>query len=86
LDNKSVDQYLKLPYTIEITRDDDIDNPGWAARVVELNGCITQADTFEKLGSMIEEAMRLWIEVAMEDGLPIPEPRQIETYSDKFVV
>ena len=86
MDNKSVDQYLKLPYTIEITRDDDIDNPGWAACVVELNGCITQADTFEELGSMIEEAMRLWIEVAMEDGLPIPEPRQIETYSGKFVV
>jgi len=53
---------------------------------VELNGCITQADTFEELGEMIEDAIRVWIEVSLEDDLPIPEPRPIEEYSGKFVV
>ena len=67
MNTRSVEEYLKLPYTIEIIREEDEENPGWVARVVELNGCITQADTFEELGEMIEDAMRVWIEVAQED-------------------
>jgi antitoxin HicB len=35
---------------------------------------------------MIQEAMSLWLEVALEEGLPIPEPRPDEAYSGKFVV
>lgn len=83
---KKVEDYLKLPYHIEIIYDDDEENPGWAARVRELPGCITQGDTFEELGEMIEDAMRGWISVALEDGIPIPEPAPDEEYSGKFVV
>ncbi|MFC2053172.1 type II toxin-antitoxin system HicB family antitoxin [Chloroflexota bacterium] len=86
MNTRSVEEYIKLPYTIEIIREEDEENPGWVARVVELNGCITQADTFEELGEMIEDAMRVWIEVAQDDNLPIPEPRPEEDYSGKFVV
>jgi len=82
---RTVDDYLKLPYTIEVFRDDE-DNPGWVARVVELPGCLTQGDTFEELGEMIEDAMRGWIEVALEDGIAVPEPRPDGDYSGKFVV
>jgi hypothetical protein len=35
---------------------------------------------------MIQDAMRGWIEVSLEDGDPIPEPRLLEDYSGKFVV
>jgi hypothetical protein len=35
---------------------------------------------------MIQDAMRAWIEVSLEDGDPIPEPRPLEDYSGKFVV
>jgi antitoxin HicB len=83
---RNVEDYMRLPYTIEVVRDDDEENPGWVARVVELPGCITQGDTFEELGEMVEDAMRGWIEVALEDGIPIPEPRPVEEYSGKFVV
>ena len=82
----SYEDYLNLPYTIEVFRDDDEDNPGWVARVVELPGCITQGDTFEELGEMIEDAMRSWIGVALGEGIEIPEPRPVESYSGKFVV
>ena len=71
----NIEKYLSLPYTIEVLRDEDENNPGWFARVVELPGCMTQGDTFEELGEMIEDAMRAWIETALEDGQPIPEPR-----------
>jgi len=30
--------------------------------------------------------MRAWIEVALEEGIPVPEPRREEEYSGKFVV
>ncbi len=35
---------------------------------------------------MIREAMRGWISVALEDGIPVPEPKPDEDYSGKFVV
>jgi antitoxin HicB len=83
---RSVEEYMRLPYTIEVVREEGEDYSGWFARVVELPGCMTQADTFEELGLMIEDAMRAWLESALEDGQLIPEPRPIETYSGKFVV
>lgn len=84
--DKTVEDYLKSPYHIEIIRDEDEENPGWVARVVELSGCITQGDSFEELGEMIEDAMRGWIGVALEEGMPIPGPAPDEDYSGKFVV
>lgn len=84
--SRTVEEYLQLPYTTEITRDNNPENPGWVAQVVELPGCFTQADTFEELEGMIEDAMRSWITTALEDGQPIPEPREDERYSGKFIV
>ena len=83
---KTLEYYLDLPYKTEIIKDNDPDNPGWVARVVDLPGCLTQADTFPELEEMIADAKRLWIETALEDGIEIPEPRPEEEYSGKFVV
>ncbi len=82
----SVEDYLKLPYTIEVIRDESDGYTGWFAKVEELPGCMTQADTFDELGEMIEDAKRAWIESALEDGVEIPLPRKAEDYSGKFVV
>lgn len=83
---KSMDDYLSLPYTIEVIRDAGEEYSGWFARIVELPGCMTQADTFEELGEMIADAMRSWIQSALEDGQEIPAPRSLESYSGKFIV
>ena len=85
MSHKTIDDYLALPYTIELIRETTREESGWVARVIELPGCITQADTFEELGEMIEDAMRGWLEVSLEDGDPIPEPRYLDEYSGKFV-
>ena len=45
------------------------------AKVVELEGCITQADTWEELKEMIEDAKRNWLEVSIEEGIEIPIPK-----------
>jgi antitoxin HicB len=84
--NKTLDDYLHLPYTIEVTRDAGESYSGLFARVVELPGCMTQADTFDELEEMIEDAMRGWIEAALESGQDIPEPHPEEKYSGKFIV
>ena len=78
-------EYLELPYTIEVRFDSGDGESGWVASVVELPGCITQGDTFEELGEMIREAMLAWIEVELEDGAAIPEPRAVDDFSGKFV-
>lgn len=70
--SKTLDYYLALPYTIEIIPDRE--EGGYVARIKELRGCITQADTWEELLVMIEEAKEGWLEVALEYGHPIPEP------------
>jgi antitoxin HicB len=69
---KPLEYYLALPYTIEIIP--DMDEGGYVARVKELRGCITQAETWDELHEMIEEAKEGWLEVALEYGHPIPEP------------
>jgi antitoxin HicB len=79
---KTVEYYMNLPYTIELIKDPE----GWFVRVKELEGCMSQGDTAEEAIEMIQEAMELWLEVSLEDGLPIPEPRPDEDYSGKFVV
>ena len=80
---KTIEEYINLPYTIELQRDPDV---GWFVRVRELPGCMSQGDTAEEALTMIQDAMRAWIEIAIEDGAPIPEPRAEEDYSGKFVV
>jgi antitoxin HicB len=81
--NKTVDDYMSLPYIIELQPDP---KEGWFVRVKELPGCMSQGDTAEEAVQMIQDAMRGWLEVALEAGNPIPEPRPEEDYSGKFVV
>ena len=81
-----VEDYLELPYTIEVMKDEGENYSGWFARVVELPGCMTQADTFVELSDMVREAMAAWIETALEDGETIPLPRSVEDYSGRFVI
>jgi antitoxin HicB len=83
---RTVEAYLKLPYTIEVVRDESTDYTGWFARVLELPGCMTQADTFDEVDEMIQAAMRAWIETALEKKMAVPVPRNHEHYSGKFVV
>ncbi len=71
--NRTLEYYLNLPYTIEM-----IPEPGgeWFVQVKELPGCMSEGDTPEEAVEMIRDAMRGWIEVSLEDGDPIPEPRR----------
>ena len=76
-----------MPYTIEFVHDtSDAEHPVWFAAVRELRGCMTEADEFDEAGRQIRDAMRLWIEDALEAGETVPEPRSEEEFSGKFSV
>lgn len=68
---KSLDYYLSLPYTIELTPDK---NGVWFASIPLLKGCMTQGDSREDALLMLDEAKELWLETALAEGMSIPEP------------
>ena len=70
-----LNDYLKLPYTITLRADDD---GGWVARIQELPGCTADGDTQAEALAELEQAKREWIQAALEDEVPIPQPESDE--------
>jgi antitoxin HicB len=63
---------MAQPYTFTLIPDPD--EPGYAIKVNELPGCISQGATAEEAMMRIREAMEVWIESRLEEGRPVPEP------------
>jgi antitoxin HicB len=74
--NKTLEYYLSLPYTIELTPDED---GYWFAEIPLLPGCMTQGHSRVEALDMIDEAKILWLETALEEGITIPEPAKIKS-------
>ena len=72
---KTLDEYLKLPYPMEIVEDQE--EGGFTISFPDLPGCITCGETIEKAVDNGKEAKRLWLEAAMEEG-------NLEKYSGQF--
>ena len=51
------------------------EDESYVAEVPELPGCMAHGDSYESAVKNIREAMRLWLDTAREDGIPIPEPK-----------
>lgn len=67
---KTLNDYIAMPYTIEVIPDDG----AWFVQIKELPGCMTEVDEWDEILPAIEDAKRLWLELALERGRPIPEP------------
>lgn len=46
---------------------------GYYATVPSLPGCISQDDTWEETIENIQEAIKFYLEVLIEDGQPVPD-------------
>jgi predicted RNase H-like HicB family nuclease len=79
---KSLEEYMGLPYTIEITPDED----SYFVKIKELDGCMSVGETKSDALAMIEDAKHEWLAVAIDDGIdiPLPEAMQADRYSGKF--
>ncbi|GAA0397636.1 hypothetical protein GCM10009530_56610 [Microbispora corallina] len=79
----SLDELCSLPWTREIVPDGD----GFFGRIQELEGCISEGSTAEEVLENLQDALRCWLEVAIEQGTPIPVPRSdLEDFSGRFSV
>jgi antitoxin HicB len=73
---RALDDYLALPYRISLSREHgEGEQAGWLAQVEELPGCAARGDSPERAARAIRTAMRDWMEEALSEGKPIPEPR-----------
>lgn len=68
---KDLEYYLSLPYTIELTPDED---GFWFAEIPLLDGCITNGNSREDALLMIDDAKVAWLTTALDLGMTIPEP------------
>lgn len=80
--NKSLEYYLDLPYKVVFH---PADEGGFVAEIPELPGCVSQGETIEEAWDMINDARRVWLETALEENIPIPEPVP-EKYSGRLIV
>ena len=84
--NRSAEEYAALPYTRVIREISDESGHYFHGRILEFDGCQSTGSTLEKLYENLDEAMKGWIEVRLENGLPVPDPETADRYSGKFVV
>ena len=81
-----VADYMKLPYTRLVQEMNDESGHYFYGRILELDGCQSTSDTLNGLYEGLNEAMEGYIEIKMENNLPIPVPETASDYSGKFVV
>ena len=79
---KRIEDYLALPYRMELVP--DLDEGGYAVSYPDLPGCVSCGETLESAVRNGEDAKKAWLLAALEDGIDIPEPNQLEQYSGQF--
>lgn len=79
---KTLEEYMKLPYKLEIVP--DTEESGFVASYPELPGCISCGETITDAVLNIEDAKKEWLKAAIEEKISINEPEDIESYSGQF--
>lgn len=79
---KTIEDYLKLPYRLEIV--EDTAEGGYVASFPDLKGCITCADAADEALRLAMDAKKEWLKAAIEDGYDIPLPDTDDSYSGQF--
>jgi predicted RNase H-like HicB family nuclease len=52
-----------------------VEDKAFICEVPELPGCLAHGDTQTKALRNVQDAMKLWLDVARENGDPIPQPK-----------
>lgn len=79
---KTLNDYLEMSYRMEIV--EDREEGGFVVSFPDLPGCITCGETLESTIANAADAKKTWIEVALEEGVEIPEPNSLQDYSGQF--
>ena len=79
---KTLNEYLALPYRMEIV--EDREEGGYVVSYPDLPGCLTCGETIESAVANARDAKRVWLEAALEEVVSIPKPDSLEDYSGQF--
>ena len=79
---KTIDEYMKLPYRIELTPDSE--EGGFVASFPDLPGCLSVGDSVEEAYANAMDAKLAWFQAAVEDNITIREPDSLDAYSGQF--
>jgi antitoxin HicB len=71
---------LDLPWSILVTISP---NGGYFARVVEIPGCMVEADSPTEAVAKLRKSQAEWLTIALNDGDQIPEPRRVIDLRDE---
>jgi antitoxin HicB len=75
--------YLELQYPLSLYPESE---GGYTAEIRDLPGCLGQGESAEQALEAIDEARRLWLEEAYEQGDAIPLPTKDEQYSGRILL
>lgn len=59
------------------------DTQAYGVVVPDLPGCFSAGDTLDEAMLNAKEAIELWLEVAIDDGLAVPEPQTLAVHQAK---
>ena len=79
---KTLDEYLKMPYRMEIIPDPD--EGGYIASYPELPGCLSTGATIEEAAKNALDAKNQWLKAAYDDGVAINVPDSEKVFSGQF--
>ena len=79
---KTLNEYMAMSYKMEIVEDND--EGGFVVSYPDLPGCITCSETIESAVANALDAKKAWLEAALEEGIEIHEPDNLEDYSGQF--
>ncbi len=82
---KLANQYRVILYPIKGLEGEKVE---WGAEVPELPGCVGGGETEEEALAMVRDAIKAWIELAIEREKKIPAPKEYEKtdFSGKFTL
>jgi len=79
---KTLNDYLAMSYRMEIVEDPE--EGGFVVSYPDLPGCITVGETVETAVANALDAKKAWLEAAIEEGINIREPGDLDSYSGQF--
>ncbi len=82
----TVQEYMNLPYNIVIKKIQDESGSYFYGKVLELDGCQSDGETFDEAYNNVMSAMEGYIETKLENGFSVPVPKGDDEYSGKFII
>ena len=85
-EQKGIEYYMQLPYSILLHEVVDNSEKYWIAEVPELPGCKSHGSTVEEAVKSVEEAKKDWVLDSLEKDEEVPVPVERDSYSGKMLV